>query len=199
MFIKLTNTFQIKLRRPIVFHVKQKYELTFHLPVGTSSLPVSIPDGYCLREFREPDKVNLLALFEKCGFNFTTDLLDRALSICLPGGLFLLEHSESHALVSTMMARHLSSSEFPLGGRIDWLATDPDHSGMGFGRLSASLAMNHLIKLGYQNIWVTTQPHRLGAIKIFTSIGFIPTPQTLNEYDWNEIQKAVLAGMSHMH
>jgi ribosomal protein S18 acetylase RimI-like enzyme len=191
MIVKLTETLQIKLRRPIAFLAKRKYELTFHLPVGTSSPPVSLPDGYCLKEFKEPDKDALLSLFKKCGFDFSTARIDEALSICLPGGLFLIVHSDSRALVSTMMARHLSSPEFPFGGRIDWLATDPDHCGKGFGRLSASLATNHLIKLGYQNIWVTTQPHRLAAVRIFTSIGFIPTSQTLSEYDWKKIQKKI--------
>jgi hypothetical protein len=52
--------------------------------------------------------------------------------------------------------------------------------------------MNHLIRLGYRNIWVTTQPHRLDAIRIFTALGFAPTERTLREYPWDEIQKEVI-------
>lgn len=192
MIIKLTETLQINLRRPIVFLANQNYELTFRLPVGASTLPASLPDGYCIREFKEPDKVALLSLFRKCGFDFSPTRLDEALSICLPAGLFLVEHLDSRALVATMMARHLSSPEFPFGGRIDWLATDPHHRGNGLGKVSASLATNHLIKLGYKNIWVTTQMHRLDAIKIFTSLGFIPTPRTLSECDWSSIQDKII-------
>lgn len=194
MIIKLSSNFQISLRRPIVLLANQKYELTFRLPGGTSALPISLANGYRIREFEESAKPELLRLFEKCGFDFSPPRLDEALDICLPGGVFLIEDSESGTLVSTMMARHLSSPEFPFGGRIDWLATDPKHRGNGLGRLSASMATNHLIRIGYQNIWVTTHQHRLEAIKIFTSLGFVPTERTLREYPWCEIQKAVMKG-----
>ena len=192
MIIKLSDSLEIKLRRPIVFLTSQKYELTFHLPVGISALSVSMPDGYRIRDFKGFDKAELVRLYEKCGFDFSLDRLNDALGICLPGGVFLVEHSESGELVSTMMARHLSSPEFSFGGRIDWLASDPNHRGKGLGRLSATLATNHLMRLGYQNIWVTTQPHRLDAMKIFTSLGYAPTGRTLREYPWDEIQKEVM-------
>lgn len=191
MIIKLSNNLQIKLRRPIVFLANQNYELTFRLTGENSAIPISLANGYRVRKFEESAKPELLRLFDKCGFDFSLSRLDKALDICLPGGVFLVEHSESGTLVSTMMARHLSSPEFPFGGRIDWLASDPGHRNKGLGRLSATLATNHLIRNGYQNIWVTTQPHRLGAIKIFTSLGFEPTTRTLREYPWDEISKAV--------
>lgn len=192
MIIRLGNAPEIELRRPIVFRREQKYELTLRLPTGSSAPSVSLPDGFQIREFKESDKLELVRLFERCGFYFSLDRLKETLGICLPGGVFLVEHSESGELVSTMMARHLSSPEFPFGGRIDWLASDPKHRGKGLGRLSATLATNHLIRLGYQNIWVTTQPHRLDAVKIFTSLGFTPTERTLREYPWSEIQKEVM-------
>ncbi len=192
MIIRLSNTLEIRLCRPIAFLREQKYELTFRLPVGTAELAVSLPDGYRVREFKESDKVELVRLFEKCSFDFSLDRLEEVLGICLPGGVFLVEHAGSGTLVSTMMARHLSSREFSFGGRIDWLASDPNYRGKGLGRLSAILATNHLIRLGYRNIWVTTQPNRLDAITIFTSIGFVPTERTLREYPWGEIHKAVM-------
>jgi hypothetical protein len=192
MIIRFSSNSKLKIRLPFEFLPNQDYELTFHLPKGTSELAVSMLDGYRLREFTEPDKAELISLHERCGFDFSLNSLERALDLCLPGGVFLVEHCESSALVSTMMARHLASPEFPFGGRIDWLASDLAHRGKGLGRLAAKLATNHLIRIGYQNIWVTTQPHRLDAIKIFTSLGFVPTEQTLREYSWGEIQKNVL-------
>jgi len=192
MIININDALKVNLRRPIVFLTNQKYELTFRLHASVPALIASMPAGYRLRKFQSSDKVELISLFDRCSFNFSLDSLDRTLELCLPGGVFLVEHCESGALVSTMMARHLASPEFPFGGRIDWLACDLRHRGKGLGRLAATLATNHLIRLGYQNIWVTTQPHRLDAIKIFTSLGFMPTERTLREYSWGEIQKNVL-------
>jgi|APSaa5957512535_1039671.scaffolds.fasta_scaffold41378_3 hypothetical protein len=71
MIIKLKQAVQIKLRRPIVFFTKQKYELTFYLPIGTSSLPLTLFDGYWIRVVTESDKDALLQLYQKCGFEFT--------------------------------------------------------------------------------------------------------------------------------
>ena len=155
-------------------------------------LPTTIPSGYQIERFVDKDFDELLSLINASGFDFTQSTLCEALRLCLPGGIVLVRHSETNTLASSMMARHLSSPEFPFGGRIDWLASDPNYRGKGLGRLSATLATNHLIRLGYQNIWVTTQPHRLNAIKIFTSLGFVPTERTLREYPWNEIQDKIM-------
>lgn len=150
-------------------------------------LPTNIPSGYMVHRFVDKDFDDLLGLINASGFDFSQATLVDALRLCLPAGVFLIRHSETNALASSMMARHLSTAEFPFGGRIDWLATHPAHRGLGLGRLAATLATNHLIQLGYENIWVTTHLHRLDAIRLFTSLGYEPTPQTVQEFDWDGV------------
>ena len=69
--------------------------------------------------------------------------------------------------------KNLSNNDFPFSGRIDWLVTDPDYRRFGLGKVSASMALNKLLERGYKSIWVTTQSHRIGALKIFENLGFI--------------------------
>lgn len=185
--------FQFKIRRPIVWLRESPYELTLKLAEPSKLIAVAMHDEYRRRDFMDCDRGQIVELLNKCGFSFSLSRLDEALQICIPGGVHLVEHIESGRLVSMMMSRHLSSPEFPFGGRIDWLATDPDHRGKGLGKLSAAMATNHLIQHGYQNIWVTTQPFRSIAINIFVSLGFIPTARTLIEYNWVDINKRIVS------
>lgn len=185
MNISLSKNVQLTLRYPIRLTRVRLDEMVFTLKRTPLEVgPTSIPLGYKVQQFDDRDFEELLNLINASGFAFTQLELVEALRLCLPAGVFLVRHSKTNALVSSMMARHLSTTEFPFGGRIDWLVTDPAHRGHGLGKLSASLATNHLIRLGYKNIWVTTHPHRLGAIRIFTSLGYEPTPQTVRDFDW---------------
>ena len=170
------------------------YDLTFRLREGTRPAEPAFPEGYRPRPFAETDRPALAALLEACGFDLAGARLDEALAPCLPGGVKLIEHAASGALAATMMARHLPSPEFPFGGRIDWLAVHPDHRGRGLGRLAATLARDHLIECGYRRIWVTTQPHRPDAVRIFLGLGFEPTERTRRDYPWEVIEAAALGG-----
>lgn len=168
-------------------------QLEMMLPSGIGQVSVpNVPPGYRLRIFERADEADLVRLLEHAGFrDFNIDYLRHALSICLPQGCFAVEHLETGVLVSTMMARHLASPKYPFGGRIDWLATDPGHSGRGLATICASSATQRLLEAGYSNIWVTTDDHRLGAIKIFVGIGFLPVMNAENEKRWKQVFHAL--------
>ncbi len=170
MIIKFLK-FNIKVCRPIVFIGNESCELAFRLK-KLNKLPVVYPKGYAYKDFDIGQRERILILMRKAGFNFFLNDLDEIINKCIPGGIHLIEEIDSGNLVSMMMSRHLGTRKFLFGGRIDWLVTDPEHQGKKLGTLSASLAINHLIDRGYENIWVTTQLSRPAAIKIFTSLGF---------------------------
>lgn len=182
------------VRWPILLSVQDLYELTLQLADRTKLNALSFPSGYQPRSYTQHDKGEILALLNQCSFNFSSDRLDALLNMCIPGGVHLIEHTETRRLVSMMMSLHSSSKEFPFGGQIGWLATDRDHRGLGLGRLSAATATNHFLERGYNNIWVTTQPYRIPAIRIFNSLGFVPTKKSLNNYDWPGIVRTLNVG-----
>lgn len=171
--VQLGN-FQVHLRRPIVLVGPESHDLTYRLGRIPRLLPVRIPAGYRQKQYGIEENEPMRKLLGECDFRFSPGRLVEALALCIPGGIHLVEHRQTGRLVSMMMSRHLSSPHFPFGGRIDWLATSPAHRGRGLGLAVASLATNHLLERGYRNIWVTTQPSRRAAIRIFTSLGFLP-------------------------
>ena len=171
--------FQIVVRRPYCLLLQIHTELVFQYTSSNRLLPVNLPKSYQVRTYNETDNLEILNVLYTCGFSFSTRQLEEALHFCIPQGIHLIESCVDHAIVSLMMSRHISNQEFPFGGRIDWLATSPTHRSRGLGRASIALATNHLINSGYKNIWVTTQPRRLNAIKLFTLSGYSPTPNNL--------------------
>ena len=86
-----------------------------------------------------------------------------------------------------MMARHLSKKDFPFAGRIDWLVTHPKYRRKGFALICASASTKRLLDAGYKYIWVTTQDHRLGAIKTFLKIGYKPKETQETKLRWKNI------------
>lgn len=112
--------------------------------------------------------------------------------LCLPDGYFVLIEKNFQKIIATMMARHVSDYLHPFGGRIDWLAVNPNYTGKGLGYVVAAAATNRLIEVSYKNIYVTTDDHRLAAIKIFIKIGFVPNLYRHDMYDrWKNIYKCL--------
>jgi mycothiol synthase len=190
MLIRITNKISLRVARPLWIEISKQPQLELQLPKSIKDLSIpELPFGYVLRTLQPNDTLGLMNLFANAGFIFNNKQLEEILSACLPQGCFVVEHIETNVLVSTMMARHMSSPEHPFGGRIDWLATDPEHQGKGLGNICARSATSHLLKLGYSNIWVTTDFKRIAALKIFLSIGFEPVIKKETKSRWEKIIK----------
>ena len=63
---------------------------------------------------------------------------------------------------------------FPFGGELGWVASVPAHQRCGLGRALSLAATNRLIQAGYRSIRVGTQDHRLAAIKLYLTLGYVP-------------------------
>lgn len=170
----IINIFGISLglHLPVSKSYKNFNETVFRFCGEGQVLPINIPAGFRISGYTPSNNSSIMHLYEKAGLPLTKTQFNEALYLCIPGGIHLIESIETKEIVSIMMSRHLSNDDFPFGGRIDWLATDPDYRGLGLGRISATMALNKLLERGYQSIWVTTQPHRQDAIKIFENLGF---------------------------
>ena len=191
MLIRLTKKLNIRISRPIRLEVESKPQLELKLE---KSKPVNItepPDGYKLKIYTPKDKFQIVSLLNNAGISFDANRLKNVFSICLPKGCFIIEHIKTKTIVSIMMARHLSNENHPFGGRIDWLATDPRHSGLGLGTISAGSATKRLQEAGYDDIWVTTDDHRVGALKIFHRIGFRPVINQFTLKRWKNVYKSL--------
>ena len=194
MLIPLTRRARLRVSSPLWLEIDHDAQLELRLkhPFPDVHIPAA-PEGYRLRVLRASDEESLRVLLNKAGFSLEPDQLCSALSICLPRGCFIVEHEATGQLVSTMMARHLATAAYPFGGRIDWLATDPEHRKRGLANICARSATRRLIESGYENIWVTTDDWRIDALKIFLGIGFCPVLSAETKDRWQKIYETLSA------
>ena len=154
-------------------------------------IPYEIPEGYFVRIFLEEDKNEIVKLMKMAGFHeWNLAMMQEELVLCLPRGFFVVVCERSNSIVAMFMARHNCNLNHIFSGRIDWLATHPDHYGKGLGFVVTACVMNRLIEVGYNRIFVTTDDHRLGAIKTFIRAGFVPRLFSQDMYArWEKISQ----------
>jgi mycothiol synthase len=135
----------------------------------------AVANGFELRTYRPADKPALFQLMHRAGFRgWGEPDLREWLPRALPDGYFLLVDVENGRLAATTMAAHHPSALHALGGELCWLAVDPDYRGRGLGRIGCAATTRHLIEAGYRRIYLTTDDHRLAAIRIYLALGYAP-------------------------
>jgi len=136
---------------------------------------VEMPQGYGLRTYRPSDAEAYLELMHKAGFDqWDAATLEGALPSVLPDGLFVIVHDATGALTATAMATHKPAALHPFGGELGWLAGDLAHAGKGLGLAVCCAVIRRYIKAGYTRIYLQTDDWRLGAIKTYLKMGFLP-------------------------
>ncbi|MDC0586486.1 GNAT family N-acetyltransferase [Gammaproteobacteria bacterium] len=193
MKIRLTKKISLFVAIPMRLVLEKQHQLELKLRENYIIKIPQLPLGFQLRTYKEEDEVAVITLLSRAGINLSSEELRIAFETCLPEGCFLVEEERGN-VVSMMMARHINSNGELFSGRIDWLATDPDFTGLGLGTVSASSAAKRLKDAGYNDIWVTTDDHRLGAIKIFYKIGFRPHIYDEIKDRWQKIIKILDIG-----
>lgn len=186
MKINLTKSLSVIVSRPIQFISNSEPQLELFLEKDHRVIIPNLPKGFRLTVYSPEKESGLYNLLNRAGIGLSKDELRMALTTCLPDGCFIVE-DDSGNVISSMMARHINSNDRLFSGRIDWLATDPDFNGLGLGTISASAAAKRLQDAGYDDIWVTTDDHRLGAVKVFYNIGFRPYIYDEIETRWEKI------------
>ncbi len=193
MKINLTKKISLLVSRPLRFVLDNEPQLELKLKKNHAVIIPDLPSTFKLRTYKEVDEDAVVNLLNRVGINLSSKELRIAFETCLPEGCFLVE-DEGENVVSMMMARHINSNGRLFSGRIDWLATDPDFTGLGLGTVSASSAARRLQDAGYDDIWVTTDDHRLGAIKVFYKIGFRPHIYDEIKDRWQKVIKILGIG-----
>lgn len=174
LYMVLSSLF--KKLKWIIVGDKTFFQLELFLPISKRhAIITDIPDGYSLRIYREEDQDEIINLMNRAGFcEWNSNILKQAIVLCVPDGYFVLIENKTSKIVAATMARHGSDIQRPFAGRIDWVAVDPEFQGHGFGRIVAASATNRLLSINYRYIYVTTDDHRIAAIKTFINAGYHP-------------------------
>jgi mycothiol synthase len=145
------------------------------------SPPVALlPSGYVVRSCLDQDLSAVRTLIDADG-----PINDKAWECfrdrIVPGGAFLITHTESGKPVATASAVHnprATRHYFPFGGEVGYVTADPAHLGKGLGRVVVARVVARLIDIGYRHIFVGVQGWRLPAVKCYLRLGFVPLLHT---------------------
>eukprot|EP00906_Rhabdomonas_costata_P006633 RCo009654 len=78
-----------------------------------------------------------------------------------------------------------------LWGLMHSLAVLPEFEGLGLGRRLVALSLRRLAEFGYRRCIIQTDAHRLGAIKLFLEVGFLPDLSATEDAAsrWGEVSR----------
>jgi GNAT superfamily N-acetyltransferase len=138
---------------------------------GSTSAPAP-PSGYRLRRRRPGDDPTLIALLDRVGWpQWDEEFMAIRLDMTVSDGWFVIEAGDGTLAASAVA---LWSQEVPGGGELGWVAAHPSHSGRGLGRVVVDATVAHFIAGGIDRIHLHTEDHRLAALSIYLSGGWLP-------------------------
>lgn len=159
---------------------------------------VPVPSGFVMRHYSVNDEENWTRIHldaepyhvitsETFGRIFGSDeliLKQRQLYVCTVTGL----------AVGTVTAWFDDNYYGEKWGRIHWLAVLRQYQRRGLGRALVSRACRVLLALGHSRAYLATQAGRIGAIKLYLELGFVPEIRTDEDRRaWQYVRDAALA------
>lgn len=133
-----------------------------------------LPAGYILREFRSSDLEALSAMM-RLAFEddqWTSERLRRVLTEAPDvKKTFIVE---ANGLPIASASARVMPDIHPGSGYVHWVAVDPAHRGLNLGHYVTLATLHEFKNMGLNDAVLETDDHRLAAIKIYQSLGFVP-------------------------
>ena len=119
--------------------------------------------------------------------------LERYRSLALPEGILVDTQDSNGEPVATAGSIANSKAEIGLsGGQLAWVATIPDHRGLGLARWLSAVATQRLLQEGFQSIFLCTGDDMPAAIRVYLSLGYAPYIYASDQQSrWDRIFKLV--------
>jgi mycothiol synthase len=134
-----------------------------------------VPDGYRLRTYTGADEVAYIALMGWAGFGgWDHEQVEKLRARLFPGGFFVVDHGASGALVATAQAGPRPTDLHPRGAELGWVAASPAHGRRGLGLAVCAAATGLMLRRGCRDIYLSTDDHRLAAVKTYLMLGYLP-------------------------
>lgn len=144
-------------------------------PDLTNLPPLRVAEGYCVRTYEPGDDVhwvNIIAgSFKIEPSTLSFDKIMRQDPAFRPERIFFVCHGVEP--VGTTAA-YLRPVFRPQAGMIHYVGVLEGHGGKGLGQALMGAALNRMRDEEWVSAWLSTDDHRLAAIKIYLALGFEP-------------------------
>lgn len=143
--------------------------------------PRPAPVGYTCAH--RVDRGAFETLQASAGWRMRAAQWDDLLGALLPGGMiFCADRRGSDVAVACV-------TEAGAWAELGWVAVIPEHRGRGLGRVVSAAATAAANALGRTDLRLTTQDHRLSAIKTYLNLGWLPHPNPATEGRWRDVME----------
>lgn len=103
---------------------------------------------------------------------------------------FYIEHTSGGKIVATATAR--VDDSYPGEGYLHWVGVSPTHRGKRLGNLVSLAVLQEFVATGFGGAVLTTDDHRLAAIKTYLTLGFVPVfAHDSHEVRWQAVEAAL--------
>jgi mycothiol synthase len=135
---------------------------------------VALPEGIACRVFRAGDEEQWAAVLNGCGELGSWDRLrvERALAGGIAPERIWFLCAGDRPIATACVCVHGSGAE--IQAEIGWVAALPEHQGRRLGRQITLAACLGARALGFNEVFLLTDDHRLPAIKTYLNLGFEP-------------------------
>jgi ribosomal protein S18 acetylase RimI-like enzyme len=172
--------------------MNNKLHLLWSIHYGLELASVKLPHGYAIRPYHNADLAQWTALMRGSGFFLNPDdevpqMLEDVRPRLLRDGMMVVVHCTA-GVVATDMMTHNPTMLYPNAVELRWITVDQPHRGMGLGRALTAAQLEIAVGLGYENVFVETDPDRIASIKNCLALGFRPclyAPDSLES--WSEV------------
>jgi mycothiol synthase len=145
-------------------------QLIMRAPDLSKLPPINLPEGMTLHTHRDGDEASWEEIIESSfGQKFDFGLLDR-LGDYKPEHVIYVEKDGKNIATATAV----ENQAYPGEGWFRMIGTHVDARGLGAGRLVCLAALHSLRERGYSSAVLSTDDHRIPALKLYLSLGFEP-------------------------
>ena len=136
-----------------------------------SGLPeLKLPEGFSVHTHRDGDEKRWEEIIESSfGYHFDFDFLINAGDYAPEKVLYLTYNGKDIATTTAV-----EKAEYPNEGWFRMVGVHKDAQGMGAGKLISLAALDSLKARGYKSAVLSTDDHRIPAIRLYLSVGFQP-------------------------
>jgi L-ascorbate metabolism protein UlaG (beta-lactamase superfamily)/ribosomal protein S18 acetylase RimI-like enzyme len=149
-------------------------QLAMSWKCGLPIRDVALPDGYRLRNFRDSDLPAIAEIYRTTFGHPDTWYARRFATHRLfkPERAFVVEFGGR--AVATALAWEEGEEVGLKRGLLHFVATHPEHHQRGLGKAVTAAVMHYFTKDGREEVILTTDEHRLRAIRAYRALGFEP-------------------------